>query len=94
VEEIWEWLDFSGMACVHAWPTWDDGMLTEDVVQMAVQINGKFRGTVSVPADSGEEVALAAAKGLDKVARQLEGMQIVKTILVKNKLLNLLIRPA
>jgi leucyl-tRNA synthetase len=94
VEEIWEHLGCSGMACVHPWPVWDEAMLTEDVVQMAVQINGKFRGTVSLPADSGEEAAVAAATALDKVARQLEGMQIVKTILVKNKLLNLLIRPA
>ena len=93
-DEIWEQLGFSGMACVHAWPTWDETMLTEDTVQMAVQVNGKLRGTITVPADSPEDTVIAAAKELEKISRQLEGMEIVKTILVKNKLLNLLIRPA
>ncbi|MBQ1351701.1 MAG: class I tRNA ligase family protein, partial [Oscillospiraceae bacterium] len=92
-EEIWEQLGFDGMACVHPWPVWKEEMLAEESVQMAVQIKGKFRGTVEVPVDSDEATVLEAAKALDKVARQLEGMEIFKVILVKNKLINLLIRP-
>ena len=92
-EEIWEQLGFDGMACVHPWPVWKEEMLAEESVQMAVQIKGKFRGTVEVPVDSDEETVLEAVKTLDKVARQLEGMEIFKVILVKNKLINLLIRP-
>ena len=50
-------------------------------------------GTVSVPADSEEAVVVEAAKTLDKVAKSLEGMKVVKTILVKNRLVNLIVKP-
>jgi leucyl-tRNA synthetase len=60
---------------------------------MAVQIGGKLKGTITVPTDSDEAAVVEAAKSLDKVAKALEGMQIVKTILVKNRLVNLIVKP-
>ena len=56
-------------------------------------MKGKLRGTVVVPTDSGEEAVVAAAKANERVARSLDGMQIVKVILVKNKLVNLIVKP-
>ena len=61
---------------------------------MAVQVNGKLKGTVVVPTDSDEETVVAAAMELDKVKKSTEGMSVVKTILVKNKLVNLIVKPA
>ena len=60
---------------------------------MAVQVNGKLRGTITVPADSADDVVVTAACAEEKVARYLENMDIVKTIVVKNKLVNLIIKP-
>ena len=61
---------------------------------MAVQINGKLKGTVVVPVNSEQDAVVAAAMEVEKVKKATEGMQIVKTILVKNKLVNLIVKPA
>ena len=61
---------------------------------MAVQINGKLKGTVVVPLNSDEDTVVAAAMALDKVKKATDGMQVFKTILVKNKLVNLIVKPA
>ena len=63
-------------------------------VEMAVQVNGKLRGTVIVPTDSDEATVLAAAKEKESVKRQLEGMEIIKVIFRANRLLNLVVKPA
>ena len=60
---------------------------------MAIQVNGKMKGTVTMPVDSDEESVKAAALTVDKVQKATEGMQIVKTILVKNRLINLIVKP-
>ena len=62
-------------------------------VEMAIQVNGKMKGTVTMPVDSDEETVKAAALSVDKVQKATEGMQIVKTILVKNRLINLIVKP-
>jgi leucyl-tRNA synthetase len=61
---------------------------------MAVQVNGKLKGTVTVPMDSDEAAVLEAVKSVEKVQKATEGMSVVKTILVKNKLINLIVKPA
>ena len=81
------------MAMQNPWPEYDESKTVDSVVEMAVQVQGKLRGTVSVPAGSDEETVVAAAKANEKVAKSLEGMQIVKTILVKDKLINLIVKP-
>ena len=57
------------------------------------KVNGKMKGTVTVAVDSDEETVKAAALSVDKVQKATEGMQIVKTILVKNRLINLIVKP-
>ena len=97
-EEMWENMGFAAaegkMACQMAWPVYDESKTVASEVEMAVQIQGKLRGSVKVPMDSDEATVVAAAKAVDKVARQLEGMEIVKVIHVKNKLVNLIVKPA
>ena len=60
---------------------------------MAVQVSGKFKGTIIVPVDSDQDTVVEAAKASEKVAKAIAGMQIVKVIHVKNKLVNLIVKP-
>ncbi len=95
-EELWENLGFAGarggMACRQPWPAYDAAKTVDAEVNMAVQVCGKLRGTVAVPVDSGEEAVVAAALADPKVKKFTEGKEIVKTILVKNKLVNLIVK--
>ena len=76
------------------WPAHDEAKTVDSHVEMAVQVNGKLKGTVTVPVDSNEAAVVAAAMDVDKVKKSVDGMSVVKTILVKNKLVNLIVKPA
>ncbi len=92
-EELWERQGFEGYASTSAWPRYDESKMAESEKEIAVQINGKLRATATVPVDADDETVLAIVKAQEKVARALEGMEIVKTIVIKNKLVNLILRP-
>ena len=98
VEEMWELTGYAGktgkMAMQMPWPAYDEGKTVDTHVDMAIQVNGKLKGAVTVPAGSGQETVMAAAMELDKVRKAAEGMTVVKTILVKDKLMNLIVKPA
>ena len=85
---------YGKMAMQMSWPKWDESKTVDAQVEMAVQVGGKFKGTVTVPTDSDQETVVAAAMELDKVKKAVDGMSVVKTILVKNKLVNLIVKPA
>ncbi len=97
VEEMWELTGYAAkygkMAMQMPWPTYDEAKTVDAHAEMAVQVNGKLKGTVVVPMDSDQDTVVAAAMELDKVRKAAEGMQVVKTILVKNKLVNLIVKP-
>ncbi len=92
VEEMWEHLGFAGegMACTQPWPAYDESKTKDAEVTVAVQICGKMKNTIQVPADSEEDAVSAAAQADAKVAKALEGKKIVKVIYVKNRLINLI----
>ena len=98
VEEMWELMGYAakyGKMCMQMpWPEYDESKTIDAVAEIAVQVNGKLKGTVTVPTDSDEQTVVAAAMELDKVKKSTEGMSVVKTILVKNKLVNLIVKPA
>ena len=98
VEEMWELMGYAqkyGKMCMQMpWPGYDESKTIDATAEMAVQVNGKLRGTVVVPTDSDEQTVVAAAMELEKVKKSTEGMTVVKTILVKNKLVNLIVKPA
>ena len=98
VEEMWENMGFAAkygkMAMQMDWPAHDEAKTVDSHVEMAVQVNGKLKGTVTVAMDSDEGTVVAAAMDTDKVKKAVEGMSVVKTILVKNKLVNLIVKPA
>ena len=81
------------MCCQAQWPVFDESKTVASTVEMAVQVNGKLKGTVTMPADSAEADVVQAALAVEKVAKAVEGMQVVKTILVKNRLVNLIVKP-
>ena len=97
-EEMWEQLGFAAqtgkMAMQNDWPAYDESKMVEAEREMAVQVNGKLRATIKVPTDSDDETVIQAAMAEEKVKRQTEGMALVKTIVVKNKLVNLIVKPA
>jgi len=98
VEEMWELEGFAAqtgkMAMQMDWPKYDESKTVDAHKEMAVQVNGKLRSTIVVAADADEETIVAAALADEKVQRQMVGMQIVKTIVVKGKIVNLVVKPA
>ena len=97
-EEMWELTGFAArygkMAMQMPWPKFDETKTVASHHEMAVQVNGKLRSTIVVPADADDQTVIDAACADEKIKRQMEGMQLVKTIVVKNKLINLILKPA
>ena len=90
-EEIWEQLGHDVMLADTDWPKADPDMLTEDSVEIGVQVNGKLRDTVSLPVDADEDVARAAALASAGVIRYLEGREPRKVIVVRNRIINVVV---
>ncbi|MBQ4382010.1 MAG: class I tRNA ligase family protein, partial [Oscillospiraceae bacterium] len=93
-EELWEKQGFAGYACTQPWPAFDENKLTDSEKEIAVQVNGKLRGTVIIPVDAADEVVKSIAAENEKVKKAMDGMDVVKTIVVKNKLVNFIVKPA
>ena len=93
-EELWEMAGFGGEVCLQAWPEYDESKTVAATVQMAVQVSGKVKANIVVPADSSDEEIVAAALAEPKIAKLAEGMNLVKSIVVKGKLVSLIFKPA
>ena len=91
-EELWERAGFEGSVHLQEWPGYDEAALVMDTVSMAVQVNGKVRGQVEVPASASKEQVLEIAKSQENVARYLEGSELVREIVVPGRLVNLVIK--
>ncbi|HEU5278376.1 MAG TPA: leucine--tRNA ligase [Gaiellaceae bacterium] len=90
-EELWERLGY-GRLWEAPWPQADPDLLEEDTFELVVQVNGKVRDRLRVPADLPEEELVARAKDSPKVQAQLNGAEIRQTIVVPRKLVNLVVR--
>ena len=91
-EELWEIQGFEGLACQAQWPEYDEAKTVDADREIAVQVGGKLKTTVTVPADCDDATAIAAATSDEKIRRLMEGKQLVRTIVVKNKLVNLILK--
>ncbi len=91
-EELWQRAGFKGMLHRQEWVSWDEDMLVDDTVEMAVQVNGKVRGTVAIAVDASEDTARAKAGADENVARHIDGKELVKVVYVPGKILNLVVR--
>ncbi|MDO4332152.1 MAG: leucine--tRNA ligase [Eubacteriales bacterium] len=85
-EELWQLMGYEGRLYQAKWPVWDEAKTVESVIEIAVQVNGKVRATVKLPADAAKEDAIAAGK--EAVADKLTGT-IVKEIYVPGRLVNI-----
>jgi leucyl-tRNA synthetase len=90
-EELWKDLGHEESVHVSNWPLWDEKLVTEEVITLAVQVNGKVRSEIVVETDISEADAIEAAKNDEKVAPHLEGKTIKKAIYVPGRLVSLVV---
>ncbi|MBL8692811.1 MAG: leucine--tRNA ligase [Planctomycetes bacterium] len=90
-EELWSKIGHGESLAYAQWPVFDPALCTEDSVEYAVQINGKVRARVTVPADAGEDAVRAAGLAAPEVASQLAGKTPKKVIVVKGKLVSIVL---
>ncbi len=91
-EEIWEATGGDGFLAQAEWPAWDEAKTVEATTEIAVQINGKLRGNVTIPTGAAKEDAFAIAKADAKIAALVEGRTFVKEIYVPNRLVNFVVK--
>ncbi|HXG58287.1 MAG TPA: leucine--tRNA ligase [Thermoanaerobaculia bacterium] len=91
-EEMWSRLGHEEMILLSRWPVADRAMMQEEVVTIVVQVNGKLRGHVEVPHPPEEERVLAAVRQNEKVQQWVAGKEVVRTVYVPGKLVNVVVR--
>ncbi|MDR0884181.1 MAG: leucine--tRNA ligase [Oscillospiraceae bacterium] len=90
-DEMWEALGHSDFVYQQAWPVFDEKKLQLDTIELAVQVNGKLRDVVQVPATASQDEIKAAAQALPKIAESLAGKSIKKAIVVPGRLVNFVV---
>ncbi len=88
-EEMWSLMGHDESIAYVTWPTYDESKLVVNEIEMAVQVNGKLRGKITVAKDEDPEVVKAAAMAIDNVKIHTEGLDIKKVIVVPNKIVNI-----
>jgi leucyl-tRNA synthetase len=90
--ELWETLGEKGGLLRHPWPEYEPALAKEEEIVYAVQVNGKLRGHIAVPADSAKEFVQERALADEKVRAAIAGKEAVKVIFVPGKLVNIVVR--
>ena len=90
-EECWERLGRETSIFDGGWPAWDESLLVDEEMEIAIQVNGKTRSRISVPRDAGEDPIIEAALADPTTRRFLEGKDIRKRIYVPGRLVNLVV---
>ncbi len=90
-EEVWSRLGHAKSLAREPWPTFDPAKLVESVLELPVQINGKLRDKITVPADASEETILAAALAAEKVQPWIQGKSVKKKLYVPKRLVNIVV---
>ena len=88
-EEVWEEIGGQGLLSASAWPVYDEAKTVEATVEIGVQVNGRVKGTITIPRDCDKETALAAAKADPRIAKAIGDKPIRKEIYVPNKIVNI-----
>jgi leucyl-tRNA synthetase len=91
-EELWQRTGHDYSIHNQSWPKWDEALAEEEEITLVVQVNGKLRDRITVPASITEPEAREKARGSEKVKTHLEGKTIVKEIYVPGKLVNIVVR--
>ncbi|MDG1755433.1 MAG: leucine--tRNA ligase [Rhodothermales bacterium] len=90
-EEIWQRMGHEESLAYAEWPEVDEKWLVQDMLKLVVQVNGKVRGTIEVPADTSKEAIIEAGRTNEKVIRHLEGKEIRREIYVPGRLINIVV---
>ena len=88
-EEIWAEQNFGGMLANGSWVEYDEDKCVDSTIEIAVQVCGKIKARINVPAEIEEEAAIELAKADEKVAEAIEGKTIIKALYVKGRLVNI-----
>ena len=88
-EELWEILGHDNTIAYENWPEFDESKIVEDTKEIAVQVNGKVRGTINILVDEDEESIKEKALACENVKRHLEGLEIVKILVIKNRIVTI-----
>ena len=91
-EELWEMLGHNNTIAFEAWPKYDESKIVEDEKEIAVQVNGKVRATIKIAVDESEESIKEKALEEENVKRHTEGKEIVKMIVIKGKIVNIVVK--
>jgi leucyl-tRNA synthetase len=91
-EELWHQLGHKESICSAPWPMYDPELAKESELTIAVQVNGRLRDKITVPADAAEAAVKEKALASDKVKANIEGKQVVKQIYIPQKLLNIVVK--
>ena len=92
-EELWSLLGEAGeVLSLQLWPQYEESKTVESTVEIGVQVNGKLRSTIRLPLDCEQEEAVNTALADEKVRNAVAGKQVFKTIVVKNKIVNLVVK--
>ena len=91
-EEIWERLGHNNTIAYEPWPTYDEEKTIDDTITIGVQVNGKLRGTIDIAKDAPKEEVEELAKANENVKKFTEGFEIVKVIVVPNKIVNIVVK--
>ena len=90
-EEMWEKLGHDKTLAFESWPTYDPAKIVLNTVKMGVSVNGKVRGTLEIEKDADDEIVKEKALAIEGVVRNIEGKKIVKIIVVKNRIVNIVV---
>jgi leucyl-tRNA synthetase len=91
-EELWRQLGHDGSLAYEPWPAYDESMLVEDTIELPVQVNGKLRARITVPANASQEEIVDAALSNERIAELVQGKEIIKKIVVPGKLVNIVVK--
>ena len=92
-EELWELNGYGGQVCLQKWPEYDEAKTVAATTQMAVQVGGKLKANIIVPTGCDDQTVVDTALAEPKIAKLAEGMTLVKSIVVKGRLVNLIFKP-
>ena len=91
-EELWEMLGHDNTIAFEAWPKYDESKIIEDEKEIAVQVNGKVRATIKIAVDESEDSIKEKALEEENVKRHTDGKEIVKMIVIKGKIVNIVVK--
>ncbi|MBR1731879.1 MAG: class I tRNA ligase family protein, partial [Ruminococcus sp.] len=93
-EEVWEACSLGdGIVAEQKWPDYDESKCVEETIEIAVQVNGKIKARLNIPVDAAQDEVLTLAKADESVAKAVDGMNIVKEIYVKGRIVNIVVKP-